>query len=555
MEIKPTTYEISRDEKAIILSRSHDFLDEIELHLPTEEFIHWRGMKKMCPRQHEDKFFRSLITHNVPTGWICGLCDWENCIYKEQFKTKRRIVIAPLDYLKTKYIESFKPHLLFIDDVTSVGYYLTPLPQIKEYLTSLKNLNIIDDDDLETVLKFPHDTVEKIERHCTWFLKFLKEEGAEAISGTVAKRLFTINPRELMEWHHVLNKIGFDKIHKGETVRIPYVLKAFELVEDIDQIFLIEAIHDKDLLRRYVELYKAYGGNVDITFISSNIEFEQNHNSVIYRVLSSKYHDRVTYTKVSLKHPEMQKYIKWKNSQLLKYFFGDRLHHITVGLITHKELIYQKDSYNPKLFLPEEVKSKGLHFGNVRGMNKLEDVDILFVIGSYLISPDGLVKEYVDTFHVEPTDTLHHVRGRGYVTTDKDLQRWVDRRVKYEEWYQTIHRARPARRAVPIVIHGLVPDLIKNEGFKVNNIVVLKGDMGILVYEKTIDEFIVSTVKERHWIYKNDLAELIRQHYPMVGATNQALYRRIGDAIDEHEKLVVMRKAHNKHAIVWQELV
>jgi len=541
------------NQRCVILSRSHSFLTEIEIQLPPDEFIHWEGMKRMCPRQYEDEFFRKLIDFNVSAGWICSLCDWKKCQYKEQFKTNRRIVIAPINYLRTQYIVKFAPELIFIDDATTEGYYLTPLSHIKKYLDELEKAGYIGHRDFEQVLRYPVETVTSIAWWCKWFLKYFNEQTDLQISKEFMKTLFSVRPGELIEWSRVLYAIGFD--NEIDTVCIPFALKAFELVEDT-QAFFVDAIHDEEILHSYVELYEKYGGKNKLSFISSDIPFEQTHGSVVYRVLSSRYHDHVTYTKESLKHPRMRDDIRWKNTQLLKHFFGDKLSDVRIGLITHKEFIQQDNGdYDASKFLPYGVKAECLHFGDVRGKNKLEDVDILIVVGTYLPSPDGLVKEYLSTYPSRNvTGTLHHVRGRGFVTEDMDLQKWVDRRIKYAEWYQTIHRARPARRVVPIVVHGIVPDLIR-EKFEVRNIEVLGGDVGVLEYEQTIEEFIVKTVEERKMMPKAELAEMIQNRYPNVGGSQRNIYRRINEVVECHDKIHILAGQHNKHIVVWRCLV
>ena len=125
--------EKNSSEKIIYFSYSHGLLEEQYYRLigKNSSTRHWKGLQIMCPCLKRDQYgfplvplIAKLVELKIPNSQICSVCEKGNlnpqkeCRYKEQFKNlvNVRNILAPIDYVFTKYLKEFNPDVIIVDD-------------------------------------------------------------------------------------------------------------------------------------------------------------------------------------------------------------------------------------------------------------------------------------------------------------------------------------------------------------------------------------------------------------------------------------------------------
>jgi hypothetical protein len=223
-----------------------------------------------------------------------------------------------------------------------------------------------------------------------------------------------------------------------------------------------------------------------------------------------------------LQNFEIRKKIKNQIKAFIEKNFTDS--EIQIGLISYKEFLKPfNGEYYPYIFIPDKYRNvKFLHFGNTEGKNKLENVDLLIIIGTYLENPTEMKKRY-ESLYGRKINSQAVKTGLFYLYQDEDYNDYYYARQK-TNWYQDIHRVRPARKEKTILCFSIVPEKIKKEfDFKYLRI----KDSEITEYEVNPIEAFVEFVKEKGNVSKREAAEWLLKQYTFFGASLSNLYNRI----------------------------
>jgi len=173
----------------------------------------------------------------------------------------------------------------------------------------------------------------------------------------------------------------------------PDIYELFRLAESKPIIFL-DASFSQEL---FTDLLKGYDGefginnNFNIKIYYSKVI---NKSSFVYKVYPEAWYPRASVSKNLI--PNVQKL----------YNLFEKLN-IRVGIITFKktEEFYFKTDYH------------SLHYGKLRGQNIFENYDVLIILGTYQLHPNGIAELY----------------NKLYLGNEKDITEHFDRRSIYEE--------------------------------------------------------------------------------------------------------------------------
>ncbi|TRZ53205.1 MAG: hypothetical protein D4S01_01690 [Dehalococcoidia bacterium] len=500
--------------RKIYLTFSHNRLDERKDFLKGEEVTHWEGMKRICPLQ-QDEPIKTWIEIGAPVRWICRLCqslkkiEASDCPHKRQFKNPKNIVIAPTNYLFTQHTEKYKPDLVVVDDVTTLPKDLPSLSKMRTYVRTLNFMGCCNYKTIEGLFELSYKKLEKeiaktIEPKLKKVIKNLLKEGSD-FSKDTAKLFLEIDPIQLLDWHRVIKNYGWQ-----EEASIPYLMKVFELsLEETRKVIVVGALPHKLYIETLAKIFKKDHGK-KIQIVYEKIQLKNIAKSVVYRVRSPKYPKAWYPTTTSIVESRIERNVIRKRIEILLLSLVDynmeRLGELNVGIIKPKKV----DLKNFMSFCAEFCHVKSLHFGNLRGSNKLENCNVLIVVGTYKVNLDAFIKKFKKIFHREPwsTDSSKLYDG-GYKFLDAELENYRKMH-EDDEMYQAIHRCRPALREKKIFVLGLIPKEIREE-FEVREITFeLNYEGGINVVEwKDPEGFMRKQIGEG--IYMAELAKLVAE--------------------------------------------
>lgn len=475
---------------------------------------HWYAMDKKC-EIYDNSLVKNLHSHGVSIDIICNFkgCDRKECEYWKQFNTKK--VIAPVHYLPTNRVlykksgKEFKFDILVFDEAMKEYIPITFDTEEIEY-----SINIID--------KYYHvsDSLEK-------FMDYLETDNIPSLE--LAQKINRIKNKALKEaiglkeWADVneivkLNIYGLRKFiyyhniyGNNESYPEPFVYYALDLALQGKPIIFLDATFDekafKILLGRYIYenniinrsllLNKKLDDirNLKLQIYQSNLV---NKETKVYRMYKDNYHYRSGFfTKKGYITERGKNSIK----ELRDYMIKAKRKHTSIGIITYQKLV-------------KEFHDLGQteYFHNLRGSNKIKDVNGLFIIGTPVTNTENVIGSYnnliltkykpdnVERLRYEKKDGKHYLDNMGPFTEKKPsplvydseeltgrtstaatlelmkLKGIVEANYYYtlpefdynlseSEKYQAIHRARPFLKEIPpnIYIFGDVPEQIKKE--------------------------------------------------------------------------------------------
>ena len=404
--------EANTEKNIVYFSPDHALLDEVERELkqrlPSSNVIHWKARKNICIQiANKDPvlypIFSILVENKVSINWFCESCEYaQDCEYLTQFSFQNpSIILAPSAYIGTLYIKK-DFDIIFVDEL---------LKDCKEYSWGLDSTtvnraielmnNICDVRDDATLREFSeiHNHPENLtDINLSKFNSLIKWGINQSLTNldnlTFFSKLFN-NIRMSFEFlrYKQLYENCDRYLDSLTTYYEPNIYELFRLAESKPIIFL-DASFNEEL---FTDLLKGYDGefginnNFNIKIFYSKVI---NKSSLVYKVYPEAWYPRASVSKNLI--PNVQK--------LYKLF--ERLN-INVGIITFQKIEewYFKTDY------------KSLHYGKLRGQNIFEKYDVLILLGTYQLHPNGITKLY----------------NQLYLDNEEDITEHFDRRSIYEE--------------------------------------------------------------------------------------------------------------------------
>ncbi|MHA1361718.1 MAG: hypothetical protein ACTSP1_04120 [Candidatus Freyarchaeota archaeon] len=419
-------YFLKKGKKVLFLSRNHSLLRELKERYP--EIGYWRGAVRLC----ENPKLKRILELGISPSYVCPLCTLSKCEYKSQFDFSKRFTVAPLEYIHTSYPEKLNPDVIILDDVIEETSTLPPLKTIRRWLALWVLTTELD---LELGKPLPKEFYKAYQKVIKSLVKEKELKGFE--------KLFTISPAT---YKKVIQRLSQYRDEESELV-YPILL---ELKDSKAKVVVVGS--NKDILQLYRE---QYGLEFKVLELRNS-----KTNSRIVRLGSGWYplqslRDKRVLSRISR---DILKIVRkeTKTKDIKK-----------IGIISYKAIL-------PRLNFVSRAAIEKEHFQNLKGINRLEDCDLCFVVGSYVSNVGELQKKYAEQFG--PADfSSKKCREGGYRYKDKKVETYR-RCTDDEEQYQAIHRFRPGIRDATVYVFGLVPHKIREE-FEVKDETTLPKSM------------------------------------------------------------------------------
>jgi len=474
-------------------------------------FCHWKGQAHKCTHLRTQTNYSSLFKklHQFIHGKeLCVLCHsidrktYRKCPYRKQFKTKAKIIIAPQEYLGTKYVENLKPHTIVLDELC-LKKNVFRRPDINP-LTRLWNkcfpTHRILPGDLEQQLKnykiagTLNHTLTRLRNRIE---RKLLHVALKDRNGPLRQSYINIIQLKRLIWE-AEEYYRYAKIFNIELLAFgkPLLLEAFKYSNMGIEVFLVDATYSSEFMEDMIERFKLEHPN------SPNPRIEPpkimkptaDHGSVIYHVVN--YHKKGIYPRVSVEHPKTKQNISnYILHFLQRWNIDPNAPPDTLGYVTFQKRVKKKTKSgkyysigngNTLSFPSLRNCHKSLYYGNLRSKNTLQHCKYGFVIGSHYTR--HLLWDY-NLFYP------HH-----YLKNEPEHIRDKDGRFRYPshrhfntfyllhgeaEVYHAIHRFRPLRHKTEIVLIGAVPEMLKTDGTDIKIVDVELDNTGKVTVNET----------------------------------------------------------------------
>lgn len=484
---------------------------------------HWEKFSEKC--EEYKRYVRKLDSLGVSKRFICDFqgCDKRKCPYWKQFNTKK--AKAPFHYLTSDRVVDkdgdFKFDMLVVDEAMDYG---TEYNLDEESLNeSIQAMGKYEDVKFLEVIDWNSNLFDYVQAN----FNPLNSKRYGALNGAIneeqwddVKNIAQFRPYNLIRYYYYHSIYG-----NSSSYYEPLLYNVFDLVRQEVPIIMLDASFDKKAyevtLGRYnfehkikprdLFINQPLGPLTDLQTMvySSRIEEKQKN---IYRMGTGNY-----YYKTGLFQGENLTANGEKTLKELELFIKrTKRKYKNVGLITYKHL-------KPHFTNLDERNKE--HFNNLRGSNKLKDVDVLFIVGTFQKPVPAILEGYNKLCFTEFTLNdiykplyrskdgknciLHKYEnllgdkyerwdcnnGRGYEEKkptpymikgdyesehpEKSAQQGSEGEIDLELWYkfseynmnqdesekyQAIHRARPFLNDNPIIyVFGDIPGKIKEE--------------------------------------------------------------------------------------------
>lgn len=383
----------------LVVTSSHKLLGE-EYQLKGAK--HWKGVnrEKMCSEYDKIK---SKYDLGIPIRTLCKFqgCKISNCPYWKQFNTKK--AVAPFEYLQTNRVE-YKSY-------NKKGDFKFGVVIVDESMNRLKTLKFNETELIEAM-----DTIQryspnqKLEKEFVNFLAnpnyydfedFLSAYGMDLYRAKIAAINAALKNKKKPDASKIsrLDVIGLRKIlyykaiHGVESYSESLFYQVFDLVRQGIPIIILDATFDEKQMQVVLGKYQKEETKIPRTILlKKNLEPLDAMKITIYessledknQVIRKMDKDNLYYRKAFFKDKGQ---ITPHGESLIKKF-RERIQavkrkHKTVGIITYKSLASHFQDLGPTDYL-----------GNLRGSNKIKDVDVLFIIGTPVYPPNEIIKRY-----------------------------------------------------------------------------------------------------------------------------------------------------------------
>jgi len=413
------------DKKVLFLSRNHSLLRELKQKYP--EVGYWQGALKLC----KNSKLKKLLKLGITPSYVCPLCTLQNCEYKGQFDFSKNFTIAPIEYLFTSYIEKLNPDVIILDDVIEEVVVLPPLTEVRRWLAEW---SIVCDYNFTFGLPLP----------------------------SLFHVFFKIVIRNLVNVQNLEPFVGLFRYSPATYEKVIRNISEYRRDDDEVTIPLLVEVKNFEGLKIVVGSNK---GLIDLLKERYGLKFEvlelpnQQTQSKIVRCGSGWYPLQSLYNKKTLKRIERE-----INRIILRE--GEKRRIKKIGLISYKSILQKLNILNYGANWSATIEKE--HFGNLKGINRLEDCDLCFVVGTYVTNLSEFKKKFTKQFGEGNFESIKCREG-GYKYKDKKVEMYR-RCVDDEEMYQAIHRFRPGIRDTTVYVFGAVPDKIREEFEVVDNL-------------------------------------------------------------------------------------
>jgi hypothetical protein len=337
---------------------------------------HWKGFGKHCEEHPESENIDKLLGFNVPSDRVKDLFKLEDYYntYQKQFDNTKR-VFAPFQYLSDDHFLKNPPNIVFLDErISQIETYTFDGEEIA------KGLELI---------KAPQEYIDRARRRNKEDINFFRIEKVKkeikklhhnAVIGAVKQKRKHLEKYKRFNPYKLFKYLEWGKIYKYniDSYSLPFYYKALDVL-NLKKVPLVimDATFNRHLFSYFLESYngemkqkrsKTHKGyeNLKVKILTSNVT---NDKTIIYRM-----HPKGVWPKFSFTTKKDTTW-PWLLSDLhrLRRIFGDA----NIGIITHKELSWLFESMN------FDVE----YYGNLRGTNKLENKQVLVIIGTWLPLP------------------------------------------------------------------------------------------------------------------------------------------------------------------------
>jgi hypothetical protein len=413
-------------------------------------------------RVDDNQYIKKLYLSGVPQRIVCKICKKRDCEYKSQFKTKRQIVLAPLNYMTSKVVSKYKPTHIFIDDATYETHAMDDYDKVLKWFERLKESKIIQ----ESAQITDYFTGEY-----NWSLQHrLKEYVDERINTPedIDPEVLKFDVGILTQWGKIFDKFGYTQTTWAE----PYIIYAFPYVLDGVRVTFCEASPDVgEQIAKVIQKQHLLPLDTKLrinTFEVDTTTRTKNEAQIIDRVYSDKY-DEVAFTHSTIRGSlplQLKRIMYWLDAHRSRDWMNK-----SIGIITWVDVISMIT--NTQNIFAKKENIQYINHGATHGLNKLENVDRLIVLGNYAIPVDTIIREYLYMFHESPPNKeIRSINGR-YEFVDKDLQ-WFSEHKNEANMYQALHRCRFYFRptgSVQMLLFGHPPTTIQREAI-IRNVVL-----------------------------------------------------------------------------------
>lgn len=192
-----------------------------------------------------------------------------------------------------------------------------------------------------------------------------------------------------------------------------------------------------------------------------------------------------------------------------------------------------------------------LTFGDLRGKNSLEHCNPLFVVGTYNINREDLLKDFNLWFPNNPvsSDALEEEEPHGgrYKYKDKrlDFFRWL--KEDYEQ-YQAIMRCRPLNYQRFIYHFGEIPKELPNVIERGGDLAFTFFEDGSVLIENRV-KWLEDLVKKEKAIPLDAVIKLFQQKYGDKNVTR--VKKKIAEIVETSENIKV--RWNGKLSLVWNQ--
>lgn len=364
------------------------------------EITQWRGFEKSCTKSGEMKF---LYDNQVPIKKICNGCEYqedEDCLYLNQFQTKNKIVAGPKQFLKSKKLDDFEPDIIVWDEV------LDSKDKIKPFIPE----NLTEEDFNEFNVNFFY-LVYEFALECQKSRKVENIEDLDLNREPIESQFFIDmlvkkireNPQlkydaKFMDIFQFITKLGntINWLYRcswygyREIFYEPYLINALKLDAHL---IILNTSFDEDMYNSIVQSRSLEVHELKI------FDFEIPKNSDSYFLFYKV--NRRSCSKGALFETDKNGKILEDDSgmPIIKYKYGKDVFKLIFWAIDYclnKGLKVGVITYSKakKIFTNIVGEERVGHFGGQQGSNKFDDVDVLFIVGTYIIHGTGLSEKY-----------------------------------------------------------------------------------------------------------------------------------------------------------------
>lgn len=461
------------------MSHSHDWIDEWESRLISWgiKVRHWYGWVLKCPLYNNEMNRHPLIAKlkyfKIPTKNICTICQskglypQKQCPYHKQFINLPKVVIAPIEYAFTKYVDDFGPKYIVVDDCLRRSAHLHTIEELEEFLKQIQNYNIYMPEYEKITFR---ELLKMNEEDFETFMKKLKEE-YERNMIAAAKSLadfddswmpfLTFRPEEIEAYYRCRKMLG-----KLKAIDTPALFPLFDYIATTNaEMTIVEARFNDRCMELWKKRYRKET-RTTIIFVPKNIKLKfEDKGSVVYQIKAHTWFAPGQLKNNPKLRLKIQNHIGWVKNDFHKDKTAEN-----IGMVHSKK--FDKVEFIPHELINEREDLKALHFGNLCGQNLLAKCTLGLVIGTYVTehrdlenTGEGIIEKFKRIFVKEPS-TIEYVddkpHGGYYHFEDEDLDAWRWLHEEYEQ-YQAVHRFRPLIHKSDIYVYGLVPKEIREE--------------------------------------------------------------------------------------------